>query len=219
MKILGICGTPVKGKTNTGYLTEMIMDACKEQGDDVETEIIRLADKKIAGGCNHCNWCLKHQTKEKICAQRDDWSEEISHRIVESDALVWATPVYLMRMSWLMTSYIDRHRAFLEGRHYGIRGPEKNGVHKNKPLLAAAVAWDNHGGIETTQQVLCQTAICLGMIPVAGFLSLGVPGVSAAPLGELGAVRKDPDAIRGAKLGAKRLVEFTRMIKRAKEVA
>lgn len=217
LKILGICGTPVKGDTNTFYLTEMIMDGCRKQGDDVETEIIRLADKKISGGCNHCNWCLKKQTPEKICAKDDDWTTEIAPKVVEADALVWATPVYLMRMSWLMACYLDRHRAFLEGHHYGIRGQEKNSVHTHRPVLSAAVAWVTHGGVETTLQVLCQTAISLGMIPVAGILSLGVGGVSQAPLGELGGVRKDLNAISEAKNGAFRLVEMTRMIKAVKE--
>jgi hypothetical protein len=55
------------------------------------------------------------------------------------------------------------------------------------------------------------------MIPVAGILSLGVSGVSQAPLGELGAVRKDPNAMAEAKNGAFRLVEMTRMIKAVKE--
>lgn len=217
IRILGICGTPVKGETNTGYLTEMIMNGCRKQGDDVETEIIRLADKKILGGCNHCNWCLKRQTPEKVCARDDDWTNEIASKIVQADALVWATPVYLMRMSWLMACYLDRHRAFLEGRHYGIRGQEKNGVHNHKPVLSAAVAWVTHGGVETTLQVLCQTAISLGMIPVAGILSLGVGGVSQAPLGELGAVRQDQNAMAESKNGALRLVEMTRMIKTVKE--
>jgi multimeric flavodoxin WrbA len=217
IKILGICGTPVKGETNTGYLIEMIMDNCKKQGDDIETEIIRLADKKITAGCIHCNWCLERQTKEKICAINDDWTNEIAPKVVEADALVWATPVYLMRMTWLLASNLDRHRAFGEGRYYGIRGPGMSRAHRYKPVLSAAVAWVAHGGVETTLQVLCQTAAFLEMLPVTGGFGLGVAGISAAPLGDLGAVRKDPAAISSAQIGSMRLVELTRILKAGKE--
>lgn len=217
MKILGICGTPVKKETNTGYLTEMIMDNCKKQGDDVETEIVRLADMEISGGCNHCNWCLKRQTEEKICAKDDDWTKQVAPKIIKADALVWATPVYLMGVSWLMACYLHRHRAFLEGKYYGLRGKERNGVHNHKPVLSAAVAWVSHGGVETTLQSMTQTAISLGFVPVAGILSLGVGGVSEAPLGEFGAVRKDKNAMSEAQYGAARLVEMVRIIKAGKE--
>lgn len=217
MNILGICGTPVKKETNTGYLIEMIMNGCAKQGDDVETEIIRLADKTILGGCNHCNWCLKKQTPERICIKDDDWTNEIAPKVAKADALVWATPVYLMGMSWLMASYLHRHRAFLEGSYYGLRGQKKNVVHNHKPVLSAAVAWVTHGGVETTLQLLIETAISLGMIPVAGVLSLGVGGTSQAPLGEFGGVRKDANALSDAQYGAARLVEITRIIKAGKE--
>jgi len=217
IKILGICGTPVKGETNTGYLIQMIMENCRRQGDDVETEVIYLASKKIASGCTHCNWCLEKQTREKICGINDDWTNEIAPKLVEADALVWASPVYLMRMTWLMACYLDRHRAFGEGRYYGIRGPGMQRTHRFRPVLSAAVAWVTHAGVETTLQVLCQTAAFLEYIPVTGGFGLGVAGISAAPLGDLGAVRKDPAAISSAQTGSMRLVELTRIIKAGRE--
>jgi multimeric flavodoxin WrbA len=217
IKILGICGTPIKGETNTGYLTEMIMDNCKSRGDDVETEIIRLADKKIKAGCTHCNWCLTKQTKEKMCAFDDDWTNEIAPKMVEADALVWATPVYLLRMSWLMTEYIDRIRCFGEGAYYGYTGPGKNDALRHKTMLGAAVAWGVHSGTETTLQVFIQTATFLEMIPICQGRALGVSAISAAPPGELGAVRKYKPAIMDARFCSKRLVETTRLIKAGKE--
>ena len=184
IKILGICGTPVKGETNTGYLIEMIMDNCKKQGDDVETEIIGLANTKILSGCIHCNWCLEKQTRGKMCAINDDWTNEIAPKMVEADALVWATPVYFSRMTWLMASYIDRLRCFELGHYYGYRGPGHKHALRHKPVLSASVAWRVHAGLETTLQILVQTAVFLEMIPVTQSPGLGVAGVSAGPPGD-----------------------------------
>jgi hypothetical protein len=55
------------------------------------------------------------------------------------------------------------------------------------------------------------------MIPVTQGRGLGVAGVSAGALGDLGAVRKDREAIKSAKFCSERLIEITRIIKTGKE--
>ena len=201
ISILGICGTPVKGETNTEFLLEAVLDAARKQGDDVETDIVRLAEMKIDGGCTHCNWCLERQTVDKFCAKNDDFTNKIAPKLLKADGYVWASPVYLTRMTWLFAAFLDRCRCIAEGRYYGIRGPI-GGVAKDKTLAVAAVSWVLHGGVETTCQVLIESALYNEMIVVSGgpSVGLGVSGCSAAPLGQLGAVRQDKTAMRDAKI-------------------
>ena len=215
IKVLGVVGTPVKGETNTEILCQAVLDGAKAAGDDVQTEIILLADIKMVGGCDHDNWCLQRQTAERFCSKNDDM-EKIYPKVVEADALVLATPVYIGRLSWLMAMFIDRLRALAEGRYYGIRGP-LGGVLRNKVVTSAAVAWIRHGGVETAQISIQEGCNIVQMIYVTPGFVHGAGGVSAAPLGEYGAVKKDRLAIRTARDSGARVVEVARLIKAGKE--
>lgn len=216
IKVLGVVGTPVKGETNTEILCQAVLDGAKAQGDDVEVEIVCLAEMKIIAGCTHCNWCLEKQTAGKFCSQNDDITKSVYHKVVEADALVLATPVYIGRLSWLMAAFIDRLRALAEGRYYGIRGP-LGGVLMDKVVTGASVAWIRHGGVEMALMSLMQMAAIMGSIYVTAGFSFGAGGVSAAPLGEYGAVRKDQFAMRNAHNTGARLVQVARIVKAGKE--
>ena len=63
VKILGISGTPVKD----GNCDKVVQEALRaaERIDNIETEFITLADKKIAM-CKHCQYCIEHRTGCKI---------------------------------------------------------------------------------------------------------------------------------------------------------
>ena len=66
------------------------------QQHEAETETVSLAGMDIAA-CNHCNWCIRNQTKGKYCTQDDDMSA-IYPRLLNADGIVLATPVH-----WLET--------------------------------------------------------------------------------------------------------------------
>jgi len=215
IKVLGICGTPVKGETNTEILLQATLDAARGQGDDVQTDMVLLADKKITTGCDHCNWCLQLQTADKFCAKNDDMAE-IYPKVVEADVLILATPVYIGRLSWLAASFVDRLRALAEGRYYGIRGP-LGGILKEKLFGGCSVAWLRHGGVEGAQLSMIQGALVVDMIVVSGGFQFGAGGVSAAPLGQTGAVRNDRFAMASAQSLASRLVEVSRLLKAGRE--
>ena len=217
IRILGICATPVKGETNTEILLKATLDAAKAEGNDVETQVIRLADLDIKSGCTHCNWCLSNQTEDKFCAIGDGMNSVVYHRIIEADALVLATPVYIGRMSWLLTAMIDRLRALSEGRYYGERGPF-GGIMVDKVVAGCSVAWMRHGGVETALLNILITAAMYNWIPVTAGMGFGVGGVSAAPLGETKAVRNDKYAMTSAKKVGTALARMTRIIKAGKEM-
>ena len=216
IKVLGICSTPVKGETNTEILLKATLDGAGQQADDVETEVIRLGEKKIQSGCIHCNWCLQRQTADKFCALNDDMSAEIYSKVLDADALVLATPVYIGRLSWLAASFLDRLRALIEGRYYGLRGPF-GGALKEKVFGCCSVAWVRNGGVESAQLSMIQGALIFNMVVVSGGFVFGAGGVSAAPLGHTGAVRDDEIAMSTAQTLGKRIVEVTRTLKAGRE--
>lgn len=218
VKILGINGTPVKGETNTGALLQEVMDAvistAKQTGDEIETEVIKLADMKINGGCDHCNWCLLRQTAGQFCSKKDDL-EKIYPKIINADGIIYATPVYIGRLCWLLAAFIDRQRALGEGRYYGIRGPFGN-ILQDKVIGAAAVAWVRHAGIETAQLSLFFMAGIFDQIFTTGGFGMGASGCSASPLGQELGVQQDTFGMGTARNLGKRVYERSRIVKAGK---
>ncbi|MGV8078633.1 MAG: flavodoxin family protein [Syntrophales bacterium] len=143
IRVLGIHSSPVRDG-NTASLTEYALQAAA-QDSGVATEMIALAGLTV-GDCNHCNWCLRKQTPEKLCSIEDDASG-ILRKIRDCDVLVLATPVYFTRLSGRMACLIDRTRCFTFGRqgHTALR--DKIGV-------AIAVGWLRNFGVESTLQSL-----------------------------------------------------------------
>ena len=139
LKILGISGSRVKNG-NTSALLEATLDYARRQ-DEVDTEIISLADLNIAP-CNHCNWCIRNQTEDNYCTQDDDMGA-IYPRLLNADGIILATPVHFGRLSGVMADLIDRTRAFVHGNTYKM-------PLRNKIGGAIALAYFRGGGIETT---------------------------------------------------------------------
>lgn len=143
IKIVGICGSPVKHGNTEAVLTAALTHL--ESLGDIGTELITLADKQFSG-CTHCNWCVKKQSPGRFCQQQDDM-DPLYEKLVEADGILLATPVHFGRLSGLLANMVDRLRAFVHGNLYG-------GRLRNKVGGALAVAFFRGGGIETTLQSL-----------------------------------------------------------------
>lgn len=89
-----------KRKKKTYNLVLSVENILKNKGYD--TEIINLHDYNIEF-CRGCEVCV---LKDR-CIIKDD-TAEIMQKIVNSDGLVIATPVYLNNMSGILKSFIDR---------------------------------------------------------------------------------------------------------------
>lgn len=230
IKVLGVCGTPVKrrvakGPTNTEVLLNAILDSAKEQGSGVTTDAIFLGEDGFKEGCDQDNWCLMKQTADKFCAKNDVMTSEYYPKVRDCDALVIATPVYIGRMSFVVAAFIDRLRALAEGKYYGFRAPGGPNL-KDKVLAVGSVAWYRHGGVETAMfTTLYCTAAIFGMVPVtagpagkayAGF-GFGAGGQSIGGPEELANIKNDDYAMRSAKNLGRRVVEMARIIKAGKE--
>jgi len=139
IKIVGICGSPVKNGNTEATLREGLSHL--KDAPDVEVEIITLAEKTL-GGCTHCNWCIRKQTKGKFCVQEDDMGL-IYSSLLGADGVLLASPVHFGRLSGLMATLIDRLRPFVHGKVY------RDSL-RNKVGGALAVAFFRGGGVETT---------------------------------------------------------------------
>ena len=95
IKVLGVCGSPIKGGNTELFLNEALKAA--EASGEVQTELITLAGREIKD-CRHCNWCVNKQIEGKFCAQNDDMAE-IFPKILAADGLMLASPVYVGRLS------------------------------------------------------------------------------------------------------------------------
>ena len=99
MKILGVVGSPRKNG-NTHVLVEEILAGARDGG--AETAILLLGNMAIRE-CDGCHVCWTG----KECCKNDDMNG-VYARIVESDVLVFGTPVYWYGPTALMKAFIDR---------------------------------------------------------------------------------------------------------------
>lgn len=102
MKILTILGSPRKGGN-----TAAILKAFEEKVSiNYEIERINIIDKNIKG-CYGCDACQKN-VNEPSCMQQDDFNEIVG-KIIASDIIVYAAPVYVWDFPSQMKALMDRH--------------------------------------------------------------------------------------------------------------
>ena len=213
IKILGVCGSPVKGGNTEIFLEEALKTAREIR--DVETKVVLLSQKDV-NGCQHCNWCLRGQKEGQFCKQKDDMSE-IYPLLLEADGLLLASPVYFGRLSGYLANFIDRLRAFAFGNYYRNKLKDKVGG-------SLAVAWARHGGLETTLFSINYAFGAMGILTATEHgLALGAAGVSS--LGGTGKfipddrhqILKDEYGLKSARRLVKRMVEIIEIVKLGKE--
>ena len=166
-RMVGISGSPIV-KGNLGTFLDSIMDTASARG--FETETVHL-QKMLVRNCTHCNYCISRQKDGKYCSLDDD-AQALYEKIEQADAIVLASPVYFMRTSGMMATFIDRLRVFIFGNVAG-------GRLRNKVGISAAVSWLRHGGIETTHLSHILAFITLDMIPATVHSSVSPLGASS----------------------------------------
>ncbi len=112
MKILAICGSPKKGNTYSA------LNDIKENYPDIDFRILMLKDVNL-------KWCLGCYTCVKIgedkCPLKDD-REKIVKEMMDSDGVLFASPVYTMQITALMKNFFERvgyidHRPRFYGKY------------------------------------------------------------------------------------------------------
>ena len=198
VKILGISGTPIKD----GSCDQLVKEALKaaEELEDVETEFITLADKKIAM-CEHCQYCIEHKTECKI---QDD-AQMIYQRIKEADGVIMGAP------TWLRTVAPPLLILFSRARHEMFFAHE----FRNKVAGAITVGWFGRGMDIATLEIM-HVASRLFMIPVVEGMATSSSIVKGERAGymEHGALDDRAGMISIRNVGY-RVAEVTKMIKYA----
>jgi len=104
MKIIAINGSPRKD-WNTGTLLKSALEGAKSEG--AQTEIINLYDLSYKG-CISCFACkLAGGKSYGKCALQDDLTP-LFEKIIEADALLLGSPVYIADVTGAFRSFIER---------------------------------------------------------------------------------------------------------------
>ena len=108
MKIAILNGSP--RKQNTAAMVEAFAEGAKSAGHQVE--VYHVGKMKIAG-CLGCEYC--HGKGEGKCIQKDDL-EKLMPAYLESDMIVFASPIYYFTMTaQLEAAFIIDRRGYLAG--------------------------------------------------------------------------------------------------------
>lgn len=169
MKICAIQGSPRGTGSRTRKLVRWVLDGAADAG--AEVDLIDLADLRITP-CIACDSC----SLDGACVFNDDFTAAYA-RMIEADALVFASPVYIDGVTGQMKVFIDR---LADAIHYQTCAGK----------YGCAVATTACSGGDDVVAYLNHVLNYLGVI--------AVDGMSVA-LGD------DPGAIFGAEAGARDL--------------
>jgi len=104
-KIVTINGSPRKAG-NTAHLLRAFIQGASEKGADVSEYVTHDLDIRFCSGCLRCNLL-------KRCSISDDDWPELSDKILESDILVFASPIYFHHVTASLKRVVDRFRSFV----------------------------------------------------------------------------------------------------------
>jgi len=165
-KVLIISSSPRKG--NSLYLAQQFEQGAKDAGNDVEFIELKNYNINYCMGCGYCN-------DAKKCVQKDD-ADIIIQKMIDSDVIVLATPVYFYTMSAQLKTLIDRTCA----RYLEI---------SNKEVYYIMTSWDGDKGNlkKTVESLRGFTLDCLEGTEEKGILyGVGVWGANEAKETTLG---------------------------------
>ena len=126
MKVLALNSSPrTGGESKTELMLNYLVEGMRSAG--AEVEVIDLREKKV----NNCAGCFSCWTKTPgTCIHKDDMTQELFPRWLESDLVVLASPLYHFTVNAEMKTFIERTLPVLEpfflkhnGRtHHPLRG-------------------------------------------------------------------------------------------------
>lgn len=209
IKVLGVCGSPVKGGNVEALLSAALRSQDGQPG--VRYETIHLAGLRISD-CVHCNWCLRKQEGDRRCSREDDMAS-IYPKVEESDVLILATPVYFGRLSGHLACLIDRMRVY-------VHGNVTAGRLRNKVGGSLAVAWFRMAGLETALLTINQFFYAVNMVIASPDLGLqggsaysSLEGSGRREAGDKLLVLRDQLGLASAVSTVCRAVELARLLK------
>ena len=110
MKILALNSSPRSGgQSKTEIMLNALVSGMRKAGADVE--VVHLRKKKI----KNCAGCFSCWTKTPgTCIHKDDMTQELFPKWLESDLVVYASPLYHFTVNAAMKAFIERTLPILE---------------------------------------------------------------------------------------------------------
>jgi multimeric flavodoxin WrbA len=158
MKVTAFNGSSRKNG-NTATLVQTALGELENEG--FETEFIQLAGTSIEG-CRACYKCTKN--KDKKCAVDSDALNEYFSKMVESDGIILASPVYFADVSAKMKALMERA---------GFVARANDDLLKRK-AGAAVVAVRRAGSIHTFDSLNHFFLISQMIIPGSSYWNMGI---------------------------------------------
>lgn len=104
-KILAFNGSARK-TGNTSFLLQHFLEGAEKSS--AETEAFAAHEINL----DYCTGCLRCNLVKRCTIRGDEWNE-LCAKILESDVLVFATPIYFHHVSAQLKKIIDRFRSFV----------------------------------------------------------------------------------------------------------
>jgi len=103
-KVLALNGSP-RENGNTSLLLDSFIKGARENTDQIEV----LFPHKM--NIDHCRGCLRCNVLRRCSLSGDDWLD-LSQKILDSDVLVFAAPIYFHHLPGPVKVVLDRFRSF-----------------------------------------------------------------------------------------------------------
>ena len=148
-----VISTSIRVNSNSEALAKSFADGASYAGNEVE--LITLKEKEI-GFCKGCLAC--QQTGN--CVIKDDVTK-IMNNVIDSDIVVWATPIYYYEMSGQMKVLIDRLNPMFSKNYkfrdvYFLATAAEDGEHVYEKALSGLNGWiDCFDKAELKDYVFC----------------------------------------------------------------
>lgn len=103
MKVTVITGSPHK-KGTTAFLADKFIEGATEAGHDVYRFDAAFEDVKP---CLSCEYCSNHESE---CVHKDSM-DKLNEKLLDSDMVVFVSPIYYYTMSAQIKAVLDRFHA------------------------------------------------------------------------------------------------------------
>lgn len=180
LRVLGISTSP-RLRGNSDLLLREALAGAESAG--AEVEYLRVCDLKIAP-CVECNACYKTGR----CRVEDDY-QMVFHKLLESDRLIFATPVFFMAVCAQAKTLIDRGQCLWA--HKYVLQKELISPPRDRRAMVIAV-----GGSRSKKQF---ESIRLTMKIYFDSLQMDyVANLFVSKINQFGAIKKHPSALKEA---------------------
>jgi multimeric flavodoxin WrbA len=217
-KVLGIAGSPRK-KGNTSKLVQKALEGAMSV-PGIKTELYDMGGKEF----HHCAGCFSC-LRTGFCKYKDDFQDFVN-KYMESDGIIWGSPIYVMSIPGSMKCVIDRFGNSTVS--YFLRKGQ-DVPRFNKVCGVLTVGATRYGGQDIVNNYMILISLVMNGVVVSGDSILGNYIGAAAYTGAPGCVEayptveeqmlhkdvslKDTEGVTCAINLGKRVAEMTKIVK------